>query len=193
MKTRIRLYQSLVQSILLYNCSTWSLSKSDEKQLNSFHRRQLREVVGIKWPHKIENKALYNLTKTRQISIDITERRWKMFGHALRMHPNTPAQRAMKYFFETRSNPKFLGRKRTSIVTTLNRDITNTRRFNPEFPVKKKLKSEFDLQNIGVLARKRNMWFKIVSDVVKSAAYSDTSLQSKSKRRCRRNVDCTRT
>ena len=45
--TRIRLYEMLVKSVLLYNCWTWGVSKDDQRKLNSFHRRQLGKVVGI--------------------------------------------------------------------------------------------------------------------------------------------------
>ena len=43
-----------------------------------------------------------------------------MLGHVLRMHKNSPARQAMKFYFEKRSNKKFLGRKRTTIVTNNN-------------------------------------------------------------------------
>ena len=44
--TRIWLYETLVKSVLLYNCGTWGLSKDDQRKLISFHRRQLRKVIG---------------------------------------------------------------------------------------------------------------------------------------------------
>ena len=43
-----KLYETLVKSILLYNSGTWGLTTKDEKDLNSFHRRLLRKVIGIK-------------------------------------------------------------------------------------------------------------------------------------------------
>ena len=45
--TRIRLYETLVKSVLLYNFRTWGVSKVDQRKLNSFHRRQLRKVILI--------------------------------------------------------------------------------------------------------------------------------------------------
>ena len=54
-KTRLKLYNSLVKSILLYNCATWALTETDENKLDSFHRRQLRRVLGIHYPTKISN------------------------------------------------------------------------------------------------------------------------------------------
>ena len=49
-----------------------------------------------------------------------------MLGHVLRMNKDSPARKAMKFYFEKRSNKKFLGRKRTTIVTTINNDIQKT-------------------------------------------------------------------
>ena len=45
--TRNRLYEMLVKSVLLYNCGTWGVSKDYQRKLNSFHRRQLKKVIGI--------------------------------------------------------------------------------------------------------------------------------------------------
>ena len=61
---RIKLYNSIVKSILLYNSGTWGLTKNDEKKLNTFHRKQLKQVLGIKWPHRIRSITLYETTKT---------------------------------------------------------------------------------------------------------------------------------
>ena len=56
-KTKIKLYNSLVKSVLLYNCGTWALTKTDEDRLDSFHRKQLRNVLGIRYPTKISNAS----------------------------------------------------------------------------------------------------------------------------------------
>ena len=56
LKKRLKLYGTLVESILLYNCGTWGMSKKDESTMNSFHRKQLRRVIGVKWPHTISSK-----------------------------------------------------------------------------------------------------------------------------------------
>ena len=94
--TRLKLYGALVKSILLYNCGTWGVSKTDEKKLDSFHRRQLRIVLGIRWPHKIKNTSLYKATKEIPLSVTITERRWKLLGHVMRLPAYFPSRKAMK-------------------------------------------------------------------------------------------------
>ena len=171
LKKKIKLYNLLVKSILLYNCSTWGLTKNDEKALNSFHRQQLRQVLGIKCPHKINCKTVYKITNSRPISIYITERRWKLLGHILRLDANTPARKSMKFFFEKRSNKKYPGRKRATIYTTIQRDIHKTCQKNPDFVIRK-FKTEIDLHNLGVKARNKKHWRRIVREVVE-AAYSN--------------------
>ena len=120
---RIQLYKTLVKSVLLYNCGTWGVSKDDQRKLNSFHRRQLRKLIGIQWPHKISNNKLYKITGTKPLSITMTERRWKLLGHILRLPADCPARKAVRYYFEERTNKIFGGRRRTTIVSTLNEDI----------------------------------------------------------------------
>ena len=168
----MKLYNALVKSVLLYNAGTWGLTKEDEKNLNSFHRKQLRQVIGVFYPHKISCDKLYEITQSHPITIDITRARCKMFGHVLRMNAKTPARKAMKYFFQVpEEKQKFRGRKRATIVTTLNKDITRTRQHNNTFRIPS-LTSELNLRNTRVKAMNRKHWQKVVKMVV-DAAYSD--------------------
>ena len=169
---KMKLFNVLVKSVLRYNSCTWGLTKDDEKNLDSFHRRQLRQVLGVFYPHKIRNNEHYKATRARPISIDITKARWKMFVHPLRLDENTPARKAMKWFFQVPEGVrKFRGRKRATIVTTLNRDIERVKKINQNF-VLPCLKSELDLRNIRVKAQHRKGWQRIVKQVT-DAAYSD--------------------
>ena len=70
-RTRIKLYNTLVRSVLLYNCGTWALTKTDEEKLDSFHRKQLRRVLGIRYPTKISNKSLYKKCDQTPISLEV--------------------------------------------------------------------------------------------------------------------------
>ena len=168
LSTRIKLYNTLVKPILLYNCGTWGLSKTDQNKLNSFHRRQLRRILGVKWPHRISNIKLYDKTNSVPLSKTISERRWKLLGHIMRLPKDCPARKAMSYFFEVRSAKKFRGRKRTTIITTLNDDIKRTKEKYSKFPVVP-LVSLVSLQNIWTKAKNRTLWKSIVKQVTESA------------------------
>ena len=141
--------------------------------LDSFHRRQLSQVLGVKWPHKIRCKKLYEQTETKPISIEITKRRWKLLGHTLPMEAESPARKAMKFFFEKESILKFRGQKRASIFTTLDKDIIRTKERHPSFDIPE-LKSELDLHNTRVKATNRRLWTKR-DNLVVNAAYSNMS------------------
>ena len=45
---RVKLYNMHVKSILLYNYGTWGMTTQGEQQLDSFHRKQLRQIVNIR-------------------------------------------------------------------------------------------------------------------------------------------------
>ena len=83
-------------------------------------------------------------------------RRWRYFGHVLRLDRNTPAAKAMKfYFIKIEGSKKFRGRPRNMIVTTLNDDILSLFYSNSTAIEKyniKKITSNFELENLRRLA-----------------------------------------
>ena len=125
-------------------------------------------MIGIQWPHKISNNKLYKITGTKPLWITITDRRWKLLGHILRLPANCPARKAMGYYFEERTNKIFSGRKRTTIVCTLNGNIKRAKEHEITFPVTP-LVSQVSLQNLCTKDKNRKLQSKIVQKVVKSA------------------------
>ena len=89
------------------------------------------------------------------------------------MDKESPARKAMKFYFEKRSNRKFIGRKRATIISNINRDISKTKTKYRNFKINE-LKTEYNLHNIGTKARNRKKWSNIVKMVV-DAAYSEAS------------------
>ncbi|EQC26957.1 hypothetical protein SDRG_15173 [Saprolegnia diclina VS20] len=59
--TRVRLYKCYVLPVLLYNCGTWALTPTSLAGLDSFHRRQLRRLLGIFHPNTLADVALHTL------------------------------------------------------------------------------------------------------------------------------------
>ncbi|XP_057310663.1 uncharacterized protein LOC130648624 [Hydractinia symbiolongicarpus] len=158
---KIRIYQTVVKSILLYNCGTWGLNKNEEKNMNSFHRRQLRQVLNIKYPVTIRNKKLYEISKTRPITLDIIQARWRLFGHVLRLQKDTPAQLAMNHYFEQSQVSKFKGRQRITLPISLNNDMRRAVESDNSFAIKfgvSQLISKHDLKVLRVIAEDRNTW-----------------------------------
>ena len=131
--TKIRLYKAVVEPVLLYNAATWGLTKSDEKNLDSFHRKQLRIVLNIKYPDKMKNKDVYRITEEKPLTLQILRSRWKLFGHILRLDDRTPAKISMKHYYSPSTSPKFKGRPRQTLPKTLSDDLVRTVKEEPSF------------------------------------------------------------
>ena len=100
---RLLLYSAFVLPVLTYNMGTWGLTKTE---LNH-HRRHLRQIIGIRWPHRISNDALYRRTQSSPISAAIRAARWSVFGHVPRLPLDAPVQLAIDAYLEDTGTPKF--------------------------------------------------------------------------------------
>ena len=158
--TRIRLYETLVKSVLFYNCGTWRVSKDDQRNLNSFYRRQLRKVLGssghIKYP-------TINCIRSQEQSHCRSP--WQRgdgscWDTSWDCQPTVLQERRLRYYFEKKTNKIFRGRRRTTIVSTLNEDINRTKD-GITFSVTPLL-SQVNLQNLYTEAKNRKLWSKIV-------------------------------
>ncbi|OWY98820.1 hypothetical protein PHMEG_00030313 [Phytophthora megakarya] len=63
--TRIRLYNSYVLPVLLYNCGTWAFTTTQLHHLESFHRRQVRSVLSVKYLRVLT--TLYEICNKRPL------------------------------------------------------------------------------------------------------------------------------
>ena len=60
---KIRIFKTYLESVFLYNSELWTLTKTLEKNIDGFQRKQLRRTIGIFWPKVIKNDDLYKRTK----------------------------------------------------------------------------------------------------------------------------------
>jgi hypothetical protein len=84
-------YKSIILSILLYGCETWSLTLREEQRLRLFENRVLRRISRPKrdevtggW-RKLHNEELHNLHSSLRIIRMIKSRRMRWAGHVARM------------------------------------------------------------------------------------------------------------
>ena len=75
-------FQAAVVSILLYGCTTWTLTKQLEKKLDGYYTRMLRAILNKSWRQHPTKHQLYGhlppITKTIQV------RRTRHAGHCWR-------------------------------------------------------------------------------------------------------------
>ena len=165
--TKIKLYKSLVKSILLYSCVIWALTLTEEERLNAYHRKQLKNVRNIRYPRKITNKSLYRICQENPLSLQIIlSARWSLFCHILRRDKDIPANKATRAYFIPNGN-KLLGRPKTTLPIMLNRDLSLILH-----PIR--LHSSKDLAEITELAQDRKRWRGLTSRIEKAAEVSQT-------------------
>jgi len=76
---KIRLYESLVISTLLYGAE-WPLSVTQMKKFEAAHHKFQRRLLGITWRDKVRNEDIRKKTGSRKLEDIIKERRLRWFG-----------------------------------------------------------------------------------------------------------------
>ena len=56
---KLRLMHTTVESVLLYGCETWTLTKTLFKQLDGTYTQILRMILNVHWYQKVTNEVLY--------------------------------------------------------------------------------------------------------------------------------------
>ena len=160
---RVRLYKAFVLPVLLYNCGTWGATKGQMNKVDAFHRRQLRHLLGVRWPNKISNENLYKQTGSTALSGTIIDRRMRLLGHVLRHDRSAPGQKAMEAYFKPGKRPR--GRPRTSLPTCIASDLAL---------LGIRFKTERDLETLRALAADKGRWRKLVRQTTTLRDNQDT-------------------
>ena len=123
-KKLVQVYEAMVVSVILYNCSSWAAPKDILFKLDVCHRSHLRAILKIKYPTTISNNKLYDICASQPLSNRVKKSRWKMFGHILRSPENSPASLALSFAVEELKKYKGrVGRHQINVLSILNDDL----------------------------------------------------------------------
>ena len=125
-----------------------------EKNLDAFYRRILRISINYRYPKTISNDKLYTLTQETPISHKIRKRRLTLFGHILRLDPETPVQKALQFYMTP--HPRPVGRPPLTWITLISKDLEKTLKHHN---IKTPLIYE-SLEKLKILAEDRTIWRK---------------------------------
>jgi len=82
LSTKIRLYQALVMSVLLYAAEIWALLSCDEKTLEAFHMECQRQILHIHWSQHVTNAEISARTGLPPVMDFIRRRRLHSSAHS---------------------------------------------------------------------------------------------------------------
>ena len=154
-KKRVQLFNAFVLPHFLYNLCAQALTKPLEHRIDTAHRKLLRRLIGVVYPNRISNAALYERTSSTPISITARNARWRYFGHILRRHGEQhPAAIATFAFFRAASRlPHRPNPQRNTLIDVLRADLRQTAHVHGL-----ELCSVEDLEVLCFVAEDRKQW-----------------------------------
>jgi hypothetical protein len=122
--TKMKILQTYVQPIFLYNCETWTLTKRMEEKLDAFQRTLIRTfVLNIIYPNKISNERLRERTELKDWSKVVQKRRLAWFEKLINQEEFTPMQEALRYATSNYRKPP--GKPKTTWISRMKEDLGN--------------------------------------------------------------------
>ena len=85
LETKIRVYESVVLSSLLYGCETWTMYSRHLKTLERFHQRKLRTIMRIRWQDLVPNTEVLTRAQSTSIEAKVAKTQLRWTGHVVRM------------------------------------------------------------------------------------------------------------
>ncbi len=95
--SKLKILKSCVTSVFLFGDEMCRNTSTDIDQLDVFHRKCLRRILGIFWLLSISYCDLYERLKQRPISETVKVRRWRWIGHILRREKDNNCRVALTW------------------------------------------------------------------------------------------------
>ena len=83
-EVKVKLFLATVESVLLYNATTWTMTKSLEKSLDGTYTKLFRYALNVSWRDHMKNVELYG--DLPRVSVRLRERRLIFAGHCWRSY-----------------------------------------------------------------------------------------------------------
>ena len=149
-KTKIKLYKTLIRPVLLYGAESWALSKATENKLQIFERKVLRKIYGPTqeadiWRVKY-NSELYDLYNEPDIIKVVKAERMRWLGHLRRMEEGNICKRVT---FHNMIGTRKRGRPSLRWIDSVHKDLQRT-----------------GVKNWRMEAMDRSMWKGVVKTVL---------------------------
>jgi hypothetical protein len=178
---KVRLYNAIIGSVLLYNGGALALTDKQEKDLDICHRKHLRIILGYKYTDKVSNTKLYEHSNSKPISIHLCKMRWNLL-RKISKENRSPCSKLISYYFDENGKTKNRYKKKIMIPNVLEEDIQRlgeaTNRFN--------------LEKITEISRMSNKeWRRFLNKIVEKKAseiFNSLATESEKQKDRRRKV-----
>lgn len=143
--TKVMIYRACILSTLLYGSECWSTYMRQEHQLNTFHMRCLRRILGVTWRDHVPNQEILDRADIPSMYSILSQRRLRWVGHVSRMQDSRIPKNIL--YGELEIGTRATGRPLLNYRDVLKRDLRT---------------ANIDLQTWEESAKDRTSWRRIV-------------------------------
>ena len=79
-RTKLRIFNSIVKSILLYGRGTWRTTQMMQQKIQTFFNTCLWHIYKIRWLEKIRNENMWERAGQGPVARQILQRKWGWIG-----------------------------------------------------------------------------------------------------------------
>ena len=95
--TKLKLFNAIVVSILMYGCDSWKGLQEVEERVRRFESNCLRKIMKIRWYEHVNEEELRRRSGQQSVVEKIKIARWKWYGHVLRMSDERLPKQALNW------------------------------------------------------------------------------------------------
>jgi hypothetical protein len=158
-RTKMRIYNASVLSVLLYGSETWPLSTTQGRRLMGFDNRCQRRVLNIRWQEHITNEEVRRRTLQPPLPRLLAQRRIRWLGHMLRMSDEMPTKRVLDFNPTASGWRRPRGRPHTRWMDVVIEDLNQ---------------HDISMDDASELALDRPSWRRIVSNAASTPHRHET-------------------
>ena len=142
----MRLFDVYVASIFIHNSELWTLTKSQEKKIDAFHRQLLRQLLIMHYPSITTNLDIYAITRQHLWTDKINQNKLRFTGQILRPPVGTQARQALQIALKPRGRQKTAWiQSRNTLLQSVGLDNLGTNKLQESANNKKTWKHKFDV------------------------------------------------
>ena len=115
LKLKGKIYQTCVQSVMVYGSETWSMKAEDMQRLERTERMMIRWMCGVRLSDKKTSAELLSRLDIESVSVVVRRGRLRWFGHVERKQPDDWVS-ACRHIIVESVNGRGRGRPRKSVL-----------------------------------------------------------------------------
>ena len=96
-RTKPRIFNSNVKSVLLYGCEIWRTTQTMQQKIQTFFNTCLRRIYIIQWQKEIQIEDLWERAGQEPVAKQILRRKWGWIGHTLRKPASSTTRQALTW------------------------------------------------------------------------------------------------